>query len=873
MLKTATKYFVLICFLLSTGIKTSPAQSALSAEEIEQYSNDAEKLVSFLEYTFNTIGSPEISTKEKDIIINQSFSKFFESNKVQIEDDLDENRETPINKEVQAYLKDIDFFFETVAFKFDIEQIEHQVNEKNQLFFKVTFNRNLQGITITGDTVNSNRIRYIEINLNDSEKDLKIASIYTTKLNEKEELRRWWAELPPVWKDLFGDNIFLYDTVRMNDIVWYNDSIAKLNFMVKWRMSRDTLSFESQDSLFVSLSDTSSMLSLALLDKQLKKLTELDTLNVSGTSQIVSLEPLLKLSGLKRIDCSHTLIDDLTPLRNLTHLEYINCSHTAVETLEPLKYSTKLEVVDISHTLVYSLDPVVNFTQLKKLFFNHTSIDSIQVLATLEKLKTLEFAASQVRSLEPLSEMISLERLDFSETQIDDVSALSALKNIYFLKFEKTPVKNLQPLKDLSSLHFLFADNSQISDISPLNGLPELNKIYCDQTHVTTQEALSFMALNPDVLVIYESATLIDWWKDLSPAWKEVFIEKVSWMRNPKKEELHQITRIDAINISGNKRIQTLEPLSQLSLLKEINCQGTNISDLEPLEALADLRELNFSGTDVQDVKALEKLSKLEILWFDQTRVSSIYPLLNLSEIRYMYCDRSPVSVDEIVDFMRLHPESLVIYQSEKLERWWDQLPDVWKLLAEKFLKTTEDLTREQLQGIANLRRINLGDFPEMERRSIEIKSLDHIQKLIFLEELYFTNTSITSLEPLAGMETMKVLVCPNNPIETLEPLTQVRNLEHLDIQNTPVESIEFLAALKALKKLNISGTQIKNLKGLEQLINLEQLDCFNTGIKNIKEVQQRPNLKLIRCYNTRLSQKKVDNFKKANPGVEIVFY
>lgn len=873
MLKSATKYFVLICFLLSTGIKTSSAQSALSAEDIEQYSNDAEKLVSFLEYTFNTIGSPEISTKEKDIIINQSFSKFFESNKVQIEDDLDENRETPINKEVQAYLKDIDFFFKTVAFKFDIEQIEHQVNEKNQLFFKVTINRNLQGITITGDTVNSNRLRYIEINLNDSKKDLKIASIYTTKLNEKEELRRWWAELPPVWKDLFGGNIFLYDTVRMNDVVWYNDSLAKLDFLVKRRMSRDTLSLESLDSLFVSLNDTSSMLSLALLDKQLKKLTELDTLNVSGTSQIVSLEPLLKLSGLKRIDCSHTIINDLTPLRNLTHLEYINCSHTAVETLNPLKYSTKLEVIDISHTMVNKLNPVVNFIHLKKLFFNHTSIDSMQVLATLEKLKTLEFAASQVRSLEALSGMISLERLDFSETQIDDLSALSALKNIYFLKFEKTPVKNLQPLKDLSNLHFLFADNSQISDISPLNGLPELNKIYCDQTHVTTQEALSFMALNPDVLVIYESATLMDWWKDLPAAWKEVFIEKVSWMRNPKKEELHQITRIDAINISGNTRIQTLEPLSQLSLLKEINCQGTNISDLEPLEALADLRELNFSGTNVQDVKALEKLSKLEILWFDQTRVSSIFPLMNLSEIRYMYCDRSPVSVDEIVDFMRLHPKSLVIYQTEKLESWWHQLPDVWKLLAEKFLKTTEDLTREQLQGIANLRRIDLGDFPEMERRSIEIKSLDHIQKLIFLEELHFTNTSITSLEPLIGMETMKVLVCPNNPIETLEPLTQVINLEILDVHNTPIESIEFLAALKALKKLNISGTQIKNLKGLDQLNNLEQLDCYNTGIRNIKEVEQLPRLKLIRCYNTRLSQKKIDNFKKANPEVEIVFY
>ena len=872
MFNTIVKYFILFWFILSFSIEITTAQNALNAEEIEQYSSDAEKLVSFLEYTFNTIGSPEVPVKEKDIIINQSFTKFFESDKVQIEDDLDENRETPVNKDVQAYLKDIDFFFKQVVFQFTIEQIEHQVNEKNQLFFKVTFNRNLQGVTIAGDTVNTNRIRYIEINLNDFEKDLKIASIYTTKLNETEELRRWWTELPQVWKDILGENIHLMDTVKMKDVIWFNDSLAKLNFLVKWRMSRDTLTFESEDSLYISLNDTSHI-NANFLDKQIKKLTEIDTINISGKSRIVSLDPLIKLSALKRIDCSHTLINDLTPLRNLTHLQFLNCSHTAVETLDPLKYSTNLEEIEISYTLVNDLEPVVNFTNLEKLYFNQTSIDSIQPLAVLQKIKTLEFAESQVQTLEPLAELVSLERLDFSNTKIKDVSPIGKLKNIYFLKFEQTPVENLQPLKDLSSLHFLFANHSQISDLSPLNGLPELNKIYCDQTGVTRKEALRFMENNPDVLVIYESAELINWWKSLSPEWKEVFIEKLSWMQNPEKEELHKIIRINDINISGNKRIQSLEPLENLSLLSEISCKGSGISSLEPLSALADLRELDFSNTKVTDIKPLEKLPKLEKLRFDHTRVTTIVPLMDLTELKFLYFDNSPVVDDEVITFIKSHPECLVVYQTDELEIWWEQLPEVWKLLAEKFLKTNKKLSKEQLQEIANLHRIDLSDFPEMEERSIEIKSLEHINKLLFLEELKFTNTSITSLSPLRGMKSLKTLVCPNNPIETLEPLSEVRNLENLDIQNTPIESLEFLAGLEYLKKLNISGTLIKNLKGLESLHNLEHLNCYNTSIKNLKELSQLANLKLIRCYNTRISQKKIDNFKKANPEIEIIFY
>ncbi len=857
------------CF---AGMSPLKAQHALTSEEIDGYRAQAEQLTSFLQFTFNTIGDPEVPVKEKDIIINQSFSKFFESEKVQIEDDLVDHRDVPINKDVQAYLKDIDFFYKQVAFEFRIEEITQEINDKNQLFFKIQLNRNLQGVTIEGDTLNTNRVRYIEINLNDSEKDLKIASIYTTKLNEKEELRKWWNELPLQWKEIFGCNIALSDTIRMKDVLYFDDSLACFNLLTSQRMSRDTLSLFVTDTLKIILSDTA-WLNTALLDKQLKKITELDTITISSGLDIISLKPLSKLANLGRLVCSNTGIDDLMPLRNLTHLYYLDCSGTLVESLEPLRYSNEMEQLFISNTRIRDIATLTNFELLEQLHFNHTEIDSLYPLHDLVQLSDLEFSHTPINDIVPLSELINLERLDFSNTTVSDVGPLKKLKNIYFLKFEDSPVKNLQPLKDLSKLQLLFIDNTPVYEISPLNGLPELNRVYCDQTGITRRTANQFMEDNPGVLVIYESAELINWWKTLSAEWKGYFSDYVSTIADPNKEELHEITKIKSVDISGREGIKTLKPLQNLAMLNNLDCKGSGIENIDPLQELADLNFLDFSNTSVDDISVLAKLGKLGELRFDDTRVTDIGPILYLDELRLVYCDNSPVDEGQVMEFIIAHPGCLIVYQTQKLELWWENIPDVWKLLAGKFIQNNETLNREQLHQIAKLRRIDLADFPEMGNRSLQIESLEYINKLAFLEELSFKNTRITSLGPLRGMNTIKVLHCPNNPIETLEPLSEVKNLEELDVQNTPIENLEFIATLYKLKKLNCSGTMIKTLKGVEYLQSLEQLDCYNTGIRNLKYAQNLENLKLIRCYNTRISARAIEKFKEARPDVEVIYY
>ncbi|PLX05668.1 MAG: internalin, partial [Marinilabiliales bacterium] len=91
----------------------------LTAEEIEAYTQQSKQMVSYLEGTLNFLGDPNEVASEKDIIINESYTKVFVNDEVQIEDDLDENREIALSKDVQAYLKDIDFFYKNVSFTYE----------------------------------------------------------------------------------------------------------------------------------------------------------------------------------------------------------------------------------------------------------------------------------------------------------------------------------------------------------------------------------------------------------------------------------------------------------------------------------------------------------------------------------------------------------------------------------------------------------------------------------------------------------------------------------------------------------------------------------------------------------------------------------
>jgi hypothetical protein len=113
MIKRLSLFFVFVVI-----VQQLTYAQKLSQNEVKNFTEECNDLVAYLQFTLNAVGDNDLSPKEKDIIISDSYSKLFRDAHVQIEDDLVPDREAITNKDVQAYLKDVDFFFEKVIFSF-----------------------------------------------------------------------------------------------------------------------------------------------------------------------------------------------------------------------------------------------------------------------------------------------------------------------------------------------------------------------------------------------------------------------------------------------------------------------------------------------------------------------------------------------------------------------------------------------------------------------------------------------------------------------------------------------------------------------------------------------------------------------------------
>src|SRR5690606_21229891 len=114
----------------SPGKKNTPRTTETQQDTsptIHAYKTQIEQMVSYLQYCLNYIGSDSTWVVDKEEIINHSIFKVVKDSSIMVEDDLDPNRLLPVHKTIQAYLKDVDFFFKHVTFQLRVLDISHKV--------------------------------------------------------------------------------------------------------------------------------------------------------------------------------------------------------------------------------------------------------------------------------------------------------------------------------------------------------------------------------------------------------------------------------------------------------------------------------------------------------------------------------------------------------------------------------------------------------------------------------------------------------------------------------------------------------------------------------------------------------------------------
>ena len=780
--------FFSIIMIVVFGIPVANAQ--MPSDSISKYKREVEQMIDYLEGTLNMLGDEESTQRERQIIINDSYSKMFVDDKVQVEDDLDENRQIVTYKDVQAYMKDITFFFKQISFEFEVVSIEERYDAQNELFFLVSMNRRLKGTTIENVAVENIVERFVEIDYNQETQNLKIVSIYTTPINKTEQLKQWWNGLDLAWKQLLAKQV-----------------------------------------------GASSVIS----DTQLNQLVLIEHIDLSGNKRITSLKPIGKFSKLKEIRCANTNIDDLMPIRNLLKLEILDISHTKVNSLEPLRYANKLQEINISHTPMSHLAAISYLENLRVVDASHTSINNVMPLKPLEKLEEVYLNHTQVSNLAVFTGFMHLKILNLSNSKVYSLSGLKNLPALEKLYCKSTKISDIAPLANLPKLSSLYIDQTSVSNIDAWLGLCDCERISCDKTGGSQIKASKFMEAHPKCMVIYNSAELQSWWNTLSSEWKKVFLTKLGTQKVTVLE-LHKIAQIEQIDIANNPRITSLAPLSKLLKLRTLHCANTKISSLEALKYTDELVSLNCSNTPISDLMPLSNLRKIQVLKINKTKVSNLEPLRsakelsflfcentevknvqmlhNLRKLSYVYADNSRVNDESIYNLRKHNKSILVIYQSEHLKNWWNNLPKAWQQVFREKVKLDNKPSNVQLQELIEKEEL-------MIESNSAITSLEPITQFMFLRKFSFTDGRIINLDPLKKMARLEELDISKNQISNISALSLLKKLVYLNIENTQVDDLLPIANLKKLKTLKVSGTQIKNLRGIENLKQLKNLDLI----------------------------------------------
>ncbi len=851
---------ILAVILAVIAINTSTfAQQKLSKEDIAAYDVEIRQMMKYLESTFNFIGDTTSLPDEKEIIFNESYIKIFKDDDVQIEDDLDENRGVAVSKDVQAYLKDIDFFFKNAHFNFDIVRIQNINGANNGTIFKVELTRHLKGITINNDTVDNLKQRFVEINLDPKNNGLKIASIYTSRLDEEEEMCVWWNNLSPIWRKVLARDIIVNDSIPLASITNMTKKSFNANYPIKAVQGNDTIVSEWRESLFKT--------DMTEIFNRLRIISQTQFLNLQGNKGIDSLDPLLEFTELASLNMSGTSVNDLSPLRYASNLKNINASNTNINDLSPLRYCTNLKDIDITSTNVSNLEVLYLLDDVEKLNISDTKVTDISPVEACSNMTHFIFKSGDISNINALMKLDKLLSIDISNSRISDISVLENAIHLQSLNISGTEVTDISVLGKMESLKELYCSNTAINNIQHLTGLRKLSRIYCDNTAITANEAANFAKENSRALVIYDTDALKHWWQELAIYWKSVFSQQVSISNDPTTEELHEIINMKSLDLHDNPYLQNLQPVSRLTSLETLNIANTEIIRLDPLFGMTSLKVLNIENTFVSSLKPLEVSNSLRVLNISNSQVEDLAPLENINTLEMIIANNAPISTDDVIRIKEKNPNVTVIYQTQKLETWWANLDSTWKKIMKEHVPIRNvNPSGFELQKMVDIRKMEI-------KSSQPISNLEPIANFEWIESLNVANQGIVDLKPISNMKHLKELYIQDNPITDFTPLQTLYNLEVLNISNTGISNLEVVGGLRNLRILNAGGTSIKSLKPLAALTLIEELVVNNTPLKSLTPVDKMSSLKTIKIYNTKITKRSVEELQKKRFDLNIIYY
>lgn len=439
----------------------------------------------------------------------------------------------------------------------------------------------------------------------------------------------------------------------------------------------------------------------------LANLKGLSELTIDSTN-VVEAAPVAQLTGLMILSMNDTKISTLAPLKSLAKLQKVYCDHTPIrqEAADAFMAARKgvLVVFDSKDLKSWWETLPKDWQAILYKDSREGKVPSKDELAILANEDSINLRESQyINDLEPLKKLPKLKVILANKTGIKDLQALKDHREVQYLDISDTEVSDVSVLNKFPQLKILKADRTKVQDLDPLSSLKSITTVYMDDTGIHDIHASDFLAKNSKCLLVYKTYHVERWWGRLAPEWKAALEKQMKVGDNPSREVLHQLVeqkslnlgdanvseisslgefvRLEELSLSGtsiqnlstlanlsikslhitNSPLQTLEGITALPDLIDLDISNTPISDLRPMAKLNNLAKFSCAGTQVRKLDALEILGFLEYLDCSNTGVNRLDGVFNLP-LKTLKCYNTNLSNRQVDKFRQAHTDCQVVY-------------------------------------------------------------------------------------------------------------------------------------------------------------------------------------------------------------------
>lgn len=362
-------------------------------------------------------------------------------------------------------------------------------------------------------------------------------------------------------------------------------------------------------------------------------------------------------------------------------------------------------------------------------------------------------------------------------------------------------------------------------------------------------------------------------------------LERLSSLPHEIPGKIRSLSGIEcAKNLSSigleNQDIKDLEPLRQLSKLKEISLKNNPASVRELVDTLGhrldQIEELTLSVQESEsDTKWLDQLTRLRSVSLLGPGISDtvLEPLMLKKALESLSLE-SVGSFDDrlLLDFCsaeskKKHPGSRcaklkkMVFQGARLRdlQW---LPDSSRLLwLDVRSNLIEDLSpivrarnlthalisRNSIRSIKAVSKLQALEFIQLNDNS-KLEDLSPLADLTKLRYIQAQNCAISDLSSIAENQSLRELRLQGNSIVSVEPLSKILQLDTVELARNKITSIESLKSLKKLRRLQVDdNTELTSLDAIEQMSILQVIHA-----QRCKIVDVGPVVRLVRSASLR---------------------